>query len=425
MIRRRDVSPAVIQRAFQTGDYAAVAAFVKRDIVPASTISLQILGLAVLDRLEEADRLVRRDTNDCLSVIDRTKIRIAAGILAWMKGDASEGLYAMEALIPYRNRSSLWVLEAKIWRASMLADFGDFGAIKQLASLRTQALSRPNDYLASFALAALLIAKHRFSQTIDSSESSAASAIAHPGLRIMALRTIGAPDLSLEAKTTTCPLWPWRMPESWIQANTPNLQAARAATDASIFPHLSDLPKMREMACAACDNRCCYDGVYATQAEEMAIKQLRKRVPSYFRGIPKEFTEDGEWGFLFHGKRTKLRAHDYSKPDYPAHFGRTKCVLALPNGECAPQRAGADLGYHPWRFKPSICWKFPLIGLFNDNAMEKPHYFGEPDPHAYDDTQRGYLSFLPCAVVLENGVSWKQVYRHELIHFLRHEKTKQ
>lgn len=425
MTGQNGISPALIKRMFYAGDYAAVVDAVDKNSFPASIDWLQILSMAFLDRFDEAERLAKRHETSCSSDLETTKIRIASGILSWMKGDASEGLYAMEALIPYRNRTSLWVLEAKIWRASMLADFGDFGSIKLLTSLQAEALHRRSDVLASFALTALLIAKHRFSQHIDGAESSAASAIAHPGLRMMALRMAGVPDLTLEAKTTSCPLWPWQMPEPWIVANLPNLHAARIATEVSIFPHLSDLPKMREMACATCDNRCCYDGVYATQAEEDAIKKLRKRVPSYFQGIPKEFTEDGEWGFLFHGKRTKLRAHEYTKPDYPAHFGRTKCVLALPNGECAPQRAGADLGYHPWRFKPSICWKFPLIGLFNDNAMEKPHYFGEPDPHAYDDTQRGYLSFLPCAVVQENGVSWKQVYRHELIHFLRHENTKQ
>jgi hypothetical protein len=405
---------------FQAGDYFAVVKAVDIDHAPASTIPMVVLSLAFLDQIEEADRLVGRFLNADLAKTETTKFRIAAGILAWMKGDASAGLFAMEALIPYRSRPSLWVLEAKIWRGAMLADFGDFGAVQQLTNLHADAKNLPNEYLAGFALAALLFAKQRFSLSVDDSEVSRASAIQTPGLLALALRMAGVPDEALESKTTAIPLCSWRMPKPWIESHTPNLGAARDATDASIFPHLSDLPKMRQMACATCDNRCCYDGVYATQAEEDAIKVLRKKAPAYFSGIPEEFTEEGPWGFLFQGKRTKLRPHIYTKSDYPAHFGKTKCVLAMPNGECAPQRAGADLGYHPWRFKPSICWKFPLIGLFNDNAMDKPHYFGEPDPHAYDDTQRGYLSFLPCAVTFEHGVSWKQVYRHELIHFLRH-----
>lgn len=378
--------------------------------------------LLALDRIDEALETVRRVPFSEASPTRSAKRTVASGILFWMTGDVSAGLYAMESLIPFQKKNARWVLEARIWRAAMLSEFSDFGSIRLLESLLDEAAHRCDADLSELALTALLDAKNRFRQPVGAADVDAAKAIRDPGLRMFALRMAGMPDETLEAGDHKLSLMPWRMPEAWFERRMPRLREQRAETTASIFPHLPDLPRMRAMACATCDNRCCYDGVYATKEEEDRIRALRKKAPAYFAAVPEDFTEDGEWGFLFHGKRTKLRAHDYTKPDYPAHFGKTKCVLALPNGECAPQRAGADLGYHPWRFKPSICWKFPLIGLFNDNAMEKPHYFGEPDPHAYDDTQRGYLSFLPCATVDENGLSWKQVYRHELLHFLRHEQ---
>jgi len=382
----------------------------------------RVLELAAIDRIDEAFETTRRFFASEASPTRSARQKIASGILAWMTGDVSAGLYAMEALIPFQKKKTRWVLEARILRGAMLSEFSDFGSIRLLESLLDEANSRGDTDLSELALTALLEAKNRFRQPIGEFDVSAARSIQHPGLRILSLRMAGVPDETLEAGDTTLSLMPWRMPEAWFERRMPKLREKRAETTASIFPHLSNLPRMRAMACATCDNRCCYDGVYMTKEEEDRIRALRKKAPAYFTTVPEDFTEEGEWGFLFHGKRTKLRAHDYTKPDYPAHFGKTKCVLALPNGECAPQRAGADLGYHPWRFKLSICWKFPLIGLFNDNAMEKPHYFGEPDPHAYDDQQRGYLSFLPCATVDENGLSWKQVYRHELLHFLRHEQ---
>ena len=75
--------------------------------------------------------------------------------------------------------------------------------------------------------------------------------------------------------------------------------------------------------------------------------------------------------------------------------------------------------YHPWKVKPELCWEFPLIGLFNDNAMEKPHYFGEPDPGFYDENQPGYLSFMPCARLKSDGSSWKRMYRTEFLHYFK------
>lgn len=370
------------------------------------------------------DRLVASLETKDLTPSKKARMSVALAVRDWMVGDPSEGLNHMEALIPYRHRKAKWALEAKIWRGALLSDFGDFGAVFLLKNLWEEAKHRRDASLSALAQTALLEAKRRYRQPITAADQADAASIPFPGLRALAMRFAGIPDLSLEESLSSVPGYAWHLPSSWTASRVPRLMEKRRLTDSSIFPHLPDTPFMRQMACATCDNRCCYDGVYVTSDEESRIKALRKRFPAYFAKIPNDFTEEGQWGFLFGGKRTKRKPHRYTKPDYPEHFGQTKCVLALPNGECAPQRAGADQGYHPWRFKPSICWKFPLIGLFNDNAMEKPHYFGEPDPHAYDDTQRGYLSFLPCAVVDEQGVSWKQVYRHELLHFLKHEVKK-
>jgi len=185
-----------------------------------------------------------------------------------------------------------------------------------------------------------------------------------------------------------------------------------------LFPELPERPFLQPMNCAHCDGRCCYDGVYIPTEEETRIRDFMKRYPEYFRHVPENFTEEGEWGFLFHGKRTLRRPHPFDRPDFPVHFAKTKCVLADPNGECSLQKAATENGFHPWRFKPTSCWEFPLIGLFNEDAMDHPHYFGVPDPGYCDEQNPGYVSFMPCAKVAEDGISWKRLYQNELQYFL-------
>lgn len=198
----------------------------------------------------------------------------------------------------------------------------------------------------------------------------------------------------------------------------------RKKDQSSLFSHIEDNPKVSLTSCLNCDNRCCYDGVYVTYAEEDKIKSHIRQYPEEFTHLPQEFLEDGEWEFLFGGKRTKRVPHVYTRSDYPAHFEKTICIFALKDGSCSLQKSAIRHDMHPWSLKPELCWKFPLIGLFNDDGYNHPHYFGQKDPHYFDENQPGYLSFLPCSVVTEEGISWKKMYRNELQYYLANEEKK-
>ncbi|MCK7487568.1 MAG: hypothetical protein MZU97_20175 [Bacillus subtilis] len=389
-------------------------------------ISRRIFALVGLGRIEEANRYLQENEaryNEA-GKLDQAAFLLARAAVLHASNRVSEALIRYEeALVPIRHSRSRLFLRGRIWRELALAEFGDFNSVANLKRCVDLAKQRNDAYLTALATTFWLLAKRRFQQAFDDADRLLANAISYPGLRLQAVHAVDG-TTSQESQFALIEGMkglPWMLAEKapavWKDMYLTSLLSLREKAFADLFSHLPDTPLMKTMACANCDNRCCYDGVYVTAKEEQAIAKLRKKYPAYFKDVPKVYLEEGEWGFLFQGKRTKLRAHEYSKPDYPKHFGKTKCVLALPNGECAPQRAGADHLYHPWRFKPEICWKFPLIGLFNDNAMEKPHYFGEPDPHYFDENQPGYLAFLPCATVDQNGVSWKRVYQHELQHF--------
>lgn len=210
----------------------------------------------------------------------------------------------------------------------------------------------------------------------------------------------------------------------WGQTYLVPLINANELDQSKLFSNVSSEPKVSVTSCLNCDNRCCYDGVYVTYAEEEKIKRHLEKYPEDFKNVPLDFLEAGEWEFLFGGKRTKRVFHEYLRSDYPSHFEKTICIFALEDGSCSLQRSAIKHHMHPWSVKPELCWEFPLIGLFNEDALNKPHYFGEKDPHYFDESQPGYLSFLPCSKVTDEGISWKLMYKNELQYYLAKKTNK-
>jgi hypothetical protein len=210
----------------------------------------------------------------------------------------------------------------------------------------------------------------------------------------------------------------------WMKRHVFPLYQKRIGETNLLFNHLNDEPKMSMTSCLHCDNRCCYDGVYVTYAEEEVIRKHMADYPEDFTHVPSEFLEKGEWEFLFGGKRTLRVGHEYTREDYPKHFEKTICVFALQDGSCSLQVSAIKHQMHPWRIKPELCWEFPLIGLFNEDAINHPHYFDQPDPHYFDESQPGYLSFLPCSKTDPEGISWKKLYKNELQYFLTKKASK-
>ena len=404
-------------------------------------IARRIEALMGLGRLDEA--LVTIDqyaslTKQCLVVLTRSRFELAWANVLFTANRVSEALVHYElALIPLKRSHGTLFYDGRIWRELALAYFGDLRALEHLRELRNQMILHRNEYLTALATCFLVEAAHRFGITLSKEEQESCQIIRFPGLRNQALAVLNLLPKKqllseLSAQTQGIKGYPWVLSltfvnasenEFWIRHIEP-IVSLRNQSVALLFPDLPDTPFLRSTACQNCDGRCCYDGVYITATEEAAIDAFRKQYPKYFDTIPKEYLEIGEWGFVFNGKRTKRKEHLYSRLDYPKHFQRVKCVLALPNGECSLQRAASDELFHPWKYKPEICWEFPLIGLFNDDALTHPHYFGQTDPAYIDESRPGYLSFLPCSQVFKEGVSWKSVYQNELQYFFYMKKNK-
>lgn len=160
-----------------------------------------------------------------------------------------------------------------------------------------------------------------------------------------------------------------------------------------------------------CEGRCCYDGVYLLPAEEEFLRELVERVPALRAGLPEDFIVDGYWNGEPMGRKTATRPHEYRSADYPAHFARTRCVFADAQGLCELEKLARSNDMHPWSFKPTTCWMFPL----QDDAGEpaEPVRDAADDPYATPEYP-GYASCVSCGRHDPQGRPWRETLQQEI-----------
>jgi hypothetical protein len=161
----------------------------------------------------------------------------------------------------------------------------------------------------------------------------------------------------------------------------------------------------------ACEARCCYDGVYLQADEERDLRSLVAREPTLQQRLPVEFIVDGYWDGKLLGRKTATRPHEYRSPDYPAHFARTRCVFADAAGFCELQKLALEQGLHPWAYKPTTCWMFPLQD--DDGVPAAPVASPDDDPYA-TDSYPGYANFVPCGRHDPQGRPWREALQKEI-----------
>ncbi|MGH7264111.1 MAG: hypothetical protein ACREMB_04545, partial [Candidatus Rokuibacteriota bacterium] len=97
------------------------------------------------------------------------------------------------------------------------------------------------------------------------------------------------------------------------------------------------MTRLRRCDLAACEAMCCYDGAYLEPGEEQALTAAVRAHPGFFSFLPAPFVVDGEWLGRLSGRKTAVRPHEYANPDFPPHFGSTRCVFAFDDGRCSLQ----------------------------------------------------------------------------------------
>ncbi|MEO8315210.1 MAG: hypothetical protein ABI645_10480 [Pseudomonadota bacterium] len=160
-----------------------------------------------------------------------------------------------------------------------------------------------------------------------------------------------------------------------------------------------------------CEGRCCYDGVYLQKGEEDFLRELVGKVPALRAGLPEEFIVDGYFNGESLGRKTATRPHEYRSAEFPLHFTRTRCVFADSQGFCELEKFGRSNGQHPWTYKPTTCWMFPLQE--DDGVMAEPVSGPQDDPY-FSEAYPGYASCIPCGRHDPAGKPWHESLSREI-----------
>lgn len=169
--------------------------------------------------------------------------------------------------------------------------------------------------------------------------------------------------------------------------------------------------KLKVCDVRACEAMCCHDGVYLDAGEEARLRALVERTPALRARLPSEYVVEGRWNGRRLGRKTATRPHEYRNPDFPAHFPRTRCVFADAQGWCELEKLARARGRHPWEYKPTTCWMFPLD---DDAGVATP-----PPADPGEDPYRvrgypGYVSVVPCGRHDPRGRPWRGALEQEL-----------
>lgn len=175
-------------------------------------------------------------------------------------------------------------------------------------------------------------------------------------------------------------------------------------------------PLLRYPDCARCQSKCCYDGVYLSDRDAQKLTSFVNDHSEFFTNLKADFIVQGNWKGLEHLKKTNVRPFEY-EGDYPKHFGKTRCVFCSDDGRCSLQVAATELQMHPWAVKPQACWSFPIHGI-KDGEILPPPRLDEQDPNYIDENYPGYVTCLECGKARTEGVSWKDIYKNEIMYYL-------
>ena len=155
---------------------------------------------------------------------------------------------------------------------------------------------------------------------------------------------------------------------------------------------------------------CCHDGAYLEPQEEQFLHELLAKVPQLQAKLPATVYRGRLLGRRALGRKTATRPHEYRNPQFPAHFTRTRCVFADGSGFCTLEKFARSRGQHPWTFKPSVCWLFPMQET--EGQAEAPVADPREDPFQLPDYP-GYETVVPCGRHDPAGRPWQQALAGE------------
>jgi hypothetical protein len=175
---------------------------------------------------------------------------------------------------------------------------------------------------------------------------------------------------------------------------------------------LPDKPYLKRCNLAECEAMCCANGVYLSHEDIQRITEAVNAHPEYFKRLPADYIIEGSWAGKAPGLKTATRPHQFKHP-VPAHWEQARCVFCLEDGKCSLQVAATENGLHPWHYKPTACWLFPLTKRKTHTPVLSPVQSRDDDP-ANIAGYPGYACFTECGKHREDGRPWQEVLEEEI-----------
>jgi hypothetical protein len=86
-------------------------------------------------------------------------------------------------------------------------------------------------------------------------------------------------------------------------------------------------------------------------------------------------------------------------------------VFADEAGLCELEKFARANDQHPWTFKPTTCWMFPLQD--EDGEPAEPVRGTDDDPYR-TESYAGYASCVPCGRHDAHGAPWRNTLQQEI-----------
>lgn len=197
---------------------------------------------------------------------------------------------------------------------------------------------------------------------------------------------------------------------------------------------LVDQGQLREIklrACSAqrkCRAECCSQGVRIEAEEAKRLAEFVRLNPAYFEHlgrvkqalIPVQLPEFGRVFFTEvvtpegPGKNGIRGAMAAGKDINMDEHRDPMCVFALEDRRCSLQVASAALGLHPWTYKPTGCWLFPLKYSVHNLEGNKKCYRLD-----WAGAARPEVADYPCSRLDPDGRRAARVLHQEILFFKR------
>lgn len=157
-----------------------------------------------------------------------------------------------------------------------------------------------------------------------------------------------------------------------------------------------------------CGGTCCTHGVWLEPEEGEFLKSqeayLRENLPKIGMDVTGiKLIDESEQSGRFVSSTATKKSHN---PRAPEGWQHSACSFRREDGACGLQLLAVHEGKHPWHYKPTYCWLFPID---IDEELSPPQI---EVIHAKDDPE--FTAKTQCGTPQANGKPGYEIFAREI-----------